>query len=131
MALILLIDRQNTHWNPEIQLQACYARWDIVEVYDDARHNGNLVLNPVVAPWVLIRVTETTRDQVMRLLDSPVDANGQVLRRRLYRIDVDAMPPPFSNQIAATRYVEISRGQIRNFIRNKITNAIEPDAIPE
>jgi len=124
MALFLIYDRNNTNPDPEKDQRGCYKRGMIVQVLDDTHHDGNLVANPIQPPWILVRVTGVTLNQVMKymqpqLADTPnPDGVYPVVRRRLYRVLVDTIPASIRNQLIANRYVEVTLSQVRNYIEN-------------
>ncbi len=129
MAILAIIDRDNTNADPVKDQRGCYKRGDIVAVHDDSKHDGDLIRNPVVAPWYLVRVTGVTAEQVQHALDPELsavafDEDGRPLRirRRKFRVNVADIPAGARAQLQANRYIEVTVQQARNFIRNKITN---------
>ncbi len=46
-----------------------------------------------------------------------------VLRRRLHNVEVARIPAVIKNKLLANRYVSVSWSQVRNYIRNRMTNA--------
>lgn len=125
MALFLIFDRDNTVSDPTADRRGCYKTGDIVEVFDDSRHDGNLVANPVVAPWYIIKVVGLDVALVRHAMASEYNAldPSQVLTRRLYRLNISAMPTPLRNELLANRYLEVTLAQARSWIRNKVTDA--------
>jgi len=127
MALFLLLDHDNTNPNPIKDERGCYKRGMIVEVYDDSRHDGDLVRNPVMPPWVLIRVTGVTKEQALKYMQPRYDTTGlindndgnpAVVGRRLYRVLLDTLPAAIRSKILQDRYAEVSQSQIRDYIQN-------------
>ena len=56
---------------------------------------------------------------------SYVDLTGDVpttIRRRLHNVEVSNIPSGIRNQLMADRYVSVSWSQVRNYIRNRMTN---------
>jgi hypothetical protein len=131
MALFLLYDRDNHHPNPIKDARGCYKRGMIVEVLDDSKHDGDLVKNPIMPPWILVRVTGVTKQQALkymhpRLSEIDVDTAGNplVIGRRLYKVLVDTIPAVIRNKIIADRFVEVSLAQVRNYIQNLQTGTV-------
>lgn len=128
MALFLIYDRNNTHSDPEKQARGCYQRGDIVEVLDDSKHDGDLVKNPIMPPWILVRITGVTREQALKYMEPYIDPatagteHPVVLRRRLHNVEVDLAPATIRNKIGKDRYIELSWSQVRNYVRNRMTN---------
>lgn len=58
MAILLIYDHDNTHVDPLKDQRGCYKRGMIVEVLDDSKHDGDLVRNPIMPPWILVNETE-------------------------------------------------------------------------
>ena len=57
---------------------------------------------------------------------SYVDLTGDVpttLRRRLHNVEVANIPSAIRNKLLADRYVSVSWSQVRNYIRNRMTNS--------
>lgn len=57
---------------------------------------------------------------------SCVDLTGDVptvLRRRLHNVEVASIPAVIKSKLLKDRYVSVSWSQVRNFIRNRMTNA--------
>jgi len=135
MALLLIMGRNNTHADLEKDLRGCYKRGDVVEVFDDVKHDGDLVRNPIMPPFILVRVTDVTKAQLDRLISPQVedffDLDGAIrsrlVRRRRHLLEVDAatLPNSIRNQIRDNRYVSVTWAQVRNFLRNKETGATE------
>lgn len=126
MAILILIDRDATHENAEKDARGCYKRGDIVAVHEDSAHDGDLVRNPVSAPWVLIKVAGITKAQAERVLEPDMErdeADGRRLTRRKFRLNPADLPAGVRQTIARDRYYETTLAQVRNFIRNKRTGA--------
>ena len=134
MALLLVIATSRTNADSVKDQRGCYKRGDIVEVWDDTAHNGDLVANPIAAPFVLVRVAGVTKAQVVRLMQpettAGLDSHGQaaviVTRRRQYRVRVDDVPAGILNALQADRYVGVTWAQIKGYIRDKVTGLDEP-----
>lgn len=129
MAILVIIDRDNTHLDPTKDQRGCYKRGDIVAVHEDSAHDGDLVRNPIVAPWYLVKITGVTVAQVRRALEperSAVvldeDGLGIVIRRRRFRLNIADIPGGARNRLLTDRYLEVTLTQARNYVRDKITN---------
>ena len=125
MALLLVMAENHTHTDSEKEQRGCYKRGDIVAVYDDDKHDGDLVANPIQPPFVLIRVTGVTAAQVQQYIQPERDAQMRPVRRRLFRIRVDDLPAGVIAQLQANRYFETTAAAVRQFIRNKVTGLDE------
>ena len=132
MALLLVMAVTRTNPDPVKDVRGCYKRGDIVEVLDDAAHDGDLVANPIAAPFVLVRITGVTKAQIERLMQSQTalelvsgEMRQVVTRRRRYRVDVDDVPAGILDQLRDNRYVSVTWAQVRNYLRNKETNTTE------
>jgi hypothetical protein len=125
MALLLVMAVNHTHVDSVKDQRGCYKRGDIVAVYDDDKHDGDLVANPIQPPFVLIRVTGVTADQVRQYVAQELDAQSLPVRRRLFRLRVDDLPAGVIAQLQANRYYETTAAIARQFIRNKVTNLDE------
>jgi hypothetical protein len=121
MALFLIKETDATHWDLAKDIRACYKRGDIVEVYDDDKHDGDIVANPIAAPFYLIRVTNIALAQVLKFADSERNELGETTRRRQYFVRLDDLPQQIQGPLFANRYVEVTANQIRNYVRDKVT----------
>lgn len=68
MALFLIKATDATHPDPDTDARSCYKRGDIVDVYEDSRHDGDLVTNPIASPFVLVRIAGVTVAQAKSYL---------------------------------------------------------------
>lgn len=127
MALFLIYDKDNTHADPLKEARGCYRRGDIVEILDDSKHDGDLVKNPIMPPWILVRVTGITKEQALKYMEPYIDPatvgteRPVTLRRRKFNVEVDTIPQAIRQKIGKDRFVEVSWAQVRNFIRNRMT----------
>ena len=74
MALFLIKDRDAVHADPEKDRRGCYKAGDIVEVLDDSKHDGDLVANPIAAPFYLVHISGLTKEQALRFMESRMHA---------------------------------------------------------
>ncbi len=126
MAILVLIDRDATHADPVKDQRGCYNRGDIVAVHEDEAHDGDLVKNPVQAPWYLIRVTGVRKAQVERALEPERTADApdaRVTRRRKFGLNPADLPPAAQQALQRDRYLSVTLAQARSYIRNKVTRA--------
>jgi len=127
MALFLLMGVDHTHPDPDTDARGSYKQGDIVRVMDDTAHDGDLVKNPIMPPWYLIRVTGITKEQAMQYMEPYIDeANSTAkekvfLRRRKFNIEVSNIPLVIRQELQNNRYVEVTFTQVRNYIRNRLT----------
>jgi len=128
MALFLVYGKNNTNSDPFKQARGCYGIGDIVEVLDDSKHNGDIVANPIAPPFYLIRITGVTKAQAEKYMAPYIDPatvgmeSPVTLRRRLHNVEVDSIPLAVRQTLLADRYIEFTWAQVRNFIRNRMTN---------
>lgn len=125
MALLVLIDRDATHSDPVKSARGCYKRGDIVAVHEDSAHDGDLVKNPVVAPWYLIRVTGVSAARLRQAIEPEIDATDpeyrRILRRRAWRIEPADLPLAARRALQRDRYLAVTLTQARTYVRNKTT----------
>lgn len=130
--LLLIMGQNNTHPDSQKDEASSYKRGHIVRVMDGSAHDGNLALNPIQAPWILIRITGATVEQVKKYTEQheveEIDNTGtrtklvrKPLKRRRYRVRVDDLPGGFLAQLAADRYAEVTFAQARNYVRDDVT----------
>ena len=130
MALFLIYGKDNTNPDPIKDARGCYKIGDIVEVLDDSNHDGDLVKNPVMPPWYLVRITGVTKEQALKYMQPYIDpdtvgtGNEVTLRRRLYNVEVDNIPAGIRAHLLAERYIELTWAQVRNYVRNRMTNQV-------
>lgn len=124
--------RVRPNLSSEKAARGLYALGDLVDVYDDDKHDGDVVRNPIAAPFVLIRVQGVTKAQVERYLEPEAEdrlVDGEVrrvvLRRRRFRIRLADLPAGVRQTLVRDRYYETTLAALRTFIRNKATNQDE------
>lgn len=125
MAILVLIDRDATHSDPTKDARGCYKLGDIVAVHEDSAHDGDLVKNPVVAPWYLIRVTGVSAARLRQAIEPEIDATDpeyrRILRRRAWRIEPADLPLAARRALQRDRYLAVTLTQARTYVRNKTT----------
>lgn len=113
---------------------ACYKRGDIVEVRDDGSEWGRLELLPpqLGGKFVRVRIIGVTATQVqtwcqnnwsMLLHSEELNEAGVMVRRRTVNIDVDLLPNNVRNTLNRDGFYENTWSNIRQYVRNKITNS--------
>lgn len=126
MALLVIMDRDKISPGAQADRES-YKRGDIVRVADDSEHDGDLIRNPIMPPWYLIRVQGVTKAQIAHAMEPEMNAldpeGRQMLRRRLYRLNVADIPAGARAQLLANRFLSVTLTQARVFIRNKTTDA--------
>lgn len=135
MALFLIYDRSNTHPDPTKDARGCYKLGDIVEVHDDSAHDGDIVTNPIMPPFYLVRITGVTKAQAEKYMLSYRDPATEgipgvrpvTLRRRKHHVEIDNIPAGVKATLQADRYIEFTWAQVRNYVRNKMTGELAGD----
>jgi hypothetical protein len=135
MALFLIYDRNNTHVDPVKEARGCYKLGDIVEVHDDSAHDGDIAINPIMPPFYLVRITGVTKAQTEKYMTEYRDPATEgipgvplvTLRRRKFCIEVDNIPAGVKATLQADRYIEFTWAQVKNYVRNKMTNELAGD----
>lgn len=126
MALFLIYDHDNTIPGDSVRdRRGCYKTGDIVEVFDDSRHDGNIVANPIAPPFYLVKVAGLDVELVRHAMASEYNVLDptETLTRRLYRLNISELPTQRRNELLANRYLEVTVAQARSWIRNKVTDA--------
>lgn len=110
-----------------------YKRGDIVDLYPP----GTRYWLPPAEPWVAIEVTGAplsaaaakARYQQHESLGEFDAQTGEMrtrpYRRRVYRVDLDALPAAKRTELAAGRYTAMTWAQVRSCIVNTVTNQPE------
>ena len=129
MALLLIMAENHQHLDPVKDARGSYKRGDIVDVYEDDRHDGDFAANPIAAPFVLVRVSGLSVEQARAYIASDrvqrIDpVHGFVLdtrTRRLFRLRVDDLPASVRQALVQDRYYATTFAAVRTFIRDKVT----------
>jgi hypothetical protein len=130
----LLVKAVNaTHSDPTKDAVGCYKRGDVVGVAPNGWTWGALELNPPAngGKFVVLKITDVTRQQVINWvrnnwgteIDGIDFVNGSAVRRRRVRIDVDSVPNNVRNTMNNTGQYSTTWAAIRQYLRNKQTNA--------
>jgi hypothetical protein len=122
--VLMLMAQDRTNPNPAKDL-ACYKQGDVVEVLPPTAHDGNLIANPIAAPWWLIRVVGIPRGVAMKYQGEERDAQEAMTRRRAFGVTFADLPAATRAALTADRYAVIQWGVLRLAVRNKATNLVE------
>lgn len=128
MAELLIKAVNATHSDPNKDARGCYKRGDIVGVAPNDWPWGALELKPPAdgGKFVVVKITDVTRQQVIDWVrdnwQCAVD-DGDGERRRRVRIDVDDLPNNVKNQLNNNGQFTTTWAAIRQYLRNKATNA--------
>jgi hypothetical protein len=123
--LLLVKDSDATNPDPVKDQRGCYKRGDVVEVLTPNKHDGNLVANPIAAPWWLLRVVGIPKAVAEKYQGVGFDGETPN-RRRLYGIVYANLPAAIQTALTNQRYAAIPWGVLRLAMRNKVTLATEP-----
>lgn len=135
MAELLIKATNATHTDPVKDARGCYKRGDVVGVAPDGWAWGALELKAPATggQFVVLKITDVTRQQVINWVRNnwgtqidgiDFDVDGETpLRRRRVRIDVDLVPNNVRNAMNNTGQYSTTWTAIRQYIRNKETNA--------
>lgn len=139
MAELLLMAKNVTHPDPVENARACYKRWDIIRVEETGYQWSPKELIPPINGGGAARVviTDVTKQQVINWVRNhwscEVAANdvvdGVMVRRRRVRIDGDLVPNSVKNQLNTNGVYTTTWTQIRQYVRNKLTNETASGAI--
>ena len=110
----------------------CYKRGDFVELWGP----GTAFVSPPAAPFYLLDVTgvslsvaEIKARYQQSQTEDYVNPEGQTrqrpYRRRLYWVNLDALPVQNRNQLASQRWTTIAWNRLRSDVRNKVTGQAE------
>jgi len=131
--LVLLMDHDQTA-STSLKRDGRYKRGDIVAVYPP----GKTYWRPPAEPWLFVEVTGTipfsfaqvkARYEQMERVGAFDPETGDVktrpIRRRVFHVNLDALPLAVRNALATDRYVSVPWTAVRAYIRNKVTNETE------
>lgn len=130
-AAILIKAVDATHANPAKSARGCYKRGDIVGVAPGGWEFGAAEGRP---NFYVLRLTDVTRAQVVNWVENNwgtvIDALDMVdnnpfnyVRRRRVRFDLDLIPAGVLNTLNTTGEYSNTWANVRDFFRNKLTNA--------
>lgn len=102
--------------NPVKDQRGCWKRGMVVCVYED----GVCVEAPSPkSKMVFVHIPGVTKAQAEKYLES----NDE--RRRVYKIDWATLPNAAKNSLRDTRELTVTLNQVKKYIRNIATNALE------
>ena len=133
MTLFLIKATNHTHPDPVKDQRGCYKRGDIVQVLDDSAHDGDILTNPIMPPFVLVRIVGLSLEKAMKYMEedaeTSIDSDSREIKvvttRRRWKLRLDDVPLAIKNQLINSRYIEVTTRQIRNYIRDKVTDKDE------
>lgn len=140
MAELLVKAIDATHADEIKDISGCYKAGDIVIVRPDGWQWGALELKAPAdgGKFVVIKITDVTVAQIVawvrnhwgtEIHGTDTDAAAHSLRRRRVRIDTDLVPLAVRQQLNQTGQFSTTWAAIRQFVRNKTTNAVASGAI--
>jgi hypothetical protein len=125
--LALIKDRDATNAIPEKDLM-CYKRGDFVELWGP----GTSYTVPCAEPFYLLDVTgvamsveEIKARYQQSVMDTTDPEHPKAVRRRLYWVDLNTIPNPNKNDLAANRVTVIAWNRLRSSVKNKVTGQPE------
>jgi hypothetical protein len=124
MALVLIKAVSATNPDPVKDARGCYKQWDIVTVMEDAKHNGDIVTNPITGPFYLVRVVGATVADLVPFLDPEfVVVNGERrdTRRRAWGFEPARIPNNILNTLNRDHYIEVPFSTVQTFLTRKAT----------
>lgn len=133
--ILMMIDTDRTHADPDKDLR-CWKQGDVESVLPGSAHDGNLVTNPIVAPWWMLRVVGVPQaiarkyeGSVTTSTPDPQDPNvvkHTMTRRRLFGVVFSSLPAAIQTALTSQRYAVIQWSTLRLAMRNKVTGNTEP-----
>lgn len=74
MALFLIkADSNYTHPDPVKDARGVYKRGDIIQVLDDSAHNGDIITNPIMSPFVMVRVIGLSVERALKYMEEDTE----------------------------------------------------------
>jgi hypothetical protein len=118
MAEFLVKAADAAHADPVKDARGCYKRGDMVVVMPDGHPWGR---EEGLPKFVVVKIPGLDAGVARRFVESEIDANGEVTRRRLWGLLVDSMPTTTKNQFLSAGSVTVTLAQVRGHIKNKLT----------
>lgn len=114
-----------------------HKRWDVITVYGDGYHDGDIVANPIRANCALIKVPGFSLARAKRAIEpeteSYVDDDGvtrdRPTRRHAWRVHVSEFSPQIRNAINNNGYREMVWPILEPKLRRKVDGATLPDVV--
>lgn len=116
MAEFLIKAVDATHADPVKDARGCYKRGDIVVVMPDGWTWGSAETLP---KFVVVKIPGVDAERAKKYLAGTSDL------RRQFRIRVDDVPNTIKSQLRDTGTATVTWSQIRDFLRDKLTNLDE------
>lgn len=133
--ILVMVSQDRTHADPDKDLR-CWKAGDVESVLPGTAHDGDLVANPIAAPWWMLRVVgipqavaQKYEQAVTQTTQDPVDPNvftHRMTRRRLFGVVFSNLPAAVQASLTSQRYAVIQWSTLRLAMRNKVTLATEP-----
>ena len=129
-----LLLRRNNNADPDpVKDKMLYKRGDIVEVKPDGHEWGNLE-DPALHPdgvagcgFVIVKIPGVmpTPEKIDKWLGHIQDGDEVITKRRLWEIMMDDVPTGIRNKLRDDGVVTVTWTQLKNYIRNKLTDERE------
>ena len=118
MCDVLIMNRDNTHPEPDKSARECYKFFDPVEVFPDGSQPPQ-----TSGPFWLLRVPGLPEDILEQVLMPQLDVlnSGRMMLRRLWGIDGSVMPQHARQELQANGEYTFTRAQFGAMMTNKIT----------
>ena len=120
MAIFLIKDRDATHVDAAKDL-CCYKRGDVVQVFDD----DTPCVIPPAPPFVIVKIAGPTKTQAEKYMQSVVNEDGHMIRRRLYHLAWADLPASVRKALVDDRYYETTWTAVKAYVKNKLTGESE------
>ena len=129
---LLVRRRSNTDPNATKD-QMLYKKGDIVVVKPDGHEWGNQE-DPALHPdgvagcgFVIVKIpgVTPTPEKIEKWMGHIQDIDGTMTKRRLWQVMTDDVPLAVRNQLRDFGVVTVTWTQVKNFIRNKLTDERE------
>jgi hypothetical protein len=122
MAVFMIMDRSRTLPDTTASDRLCYKLGDIVQVFNDDKP---LVIPPA-EPFLFIKITGLvlTKAQRQRFADAyfiTENDEERLERKRRFGFRVADIPTAIKNKLLKDRYIEVTKTQVQNYLRNKET----------
>lgn len=137
MAELLVMAKNNTHEDPEVDRSGCYKRGYVVNVMPDKHPWGKKECLP---KFVVIKIPGVPVEKVRKYIDMEMHAiiPDKIYRRRAWQIRWDDLPAGAKSKLAdgsltikaTSDYVgeyDYTWDQIKSFFRNMVTETDEKE----
>jgi hypothetical protein len=116
MAILMVMDRDHVHSDPEKDQRGSYKRGMIVQIFED----DTPIVIPPAEPFLFIKVKDaplddfetwaTEQETSTTLVDvgnGVTEEQEIVVRRRSYMIDIESLPQKAQESLITQRYCEV------------------------